>query len=298
MGHLTITFAGVCTHFTALQAIDPGLPPHRVVLPHIGDFRFGTCRTAWQTAQPSIDYYLQPHFATISTRAAGTPLLDAVTPTVGDFTLEGYFYSSALIEVANPSNTPGNALTRDDWFTDPTYSLSKYVSDYAMSEDVVISGRAMCYLDLRYGHLSSPKPGTDNAAYVVAEIDTDGAPVLTFTHMNGDGPGAALTLDEFAEVQVSNLEYDASSIDGDTPFDFIQHYVTAKRGMPPALLTQLPGMSPEIRQDPSMTAAIANALNSLASAIRTAGQVRPTPDSIRRLDGADLNPSCSDSHYP
>jgi len=295
MGHLTITFAGVCTHFTDLQKIDPNCPPHRVVLPPIADFRMGIVQAAFQPGQPTLGYYLQPHFATLR--------LGDTTPSIPGFTDNGLIMVPTRIQISNPSKTEKNKLHRSDWFQNPRYSLSTYLPDYELSPEIVLSGRAVCYFDLAYGNLYSPSPHSDppkdSASSVVAEIDTDGAPLLTFTHLNGDGPIVMFELTDDAELLVSNLEIDASHIDEDTPFDFIQHYVTAKQGVPEAIAQELPGMSPDIVPNLQLNQSIATALRKLADAISTSeGPLRPTPESIRQLDPATLNPSCSDSHYP
>jgi len=306
MGHLQIIFAGVCTHFTTLQTFASDLPPHRVVLPASGDFRFGLVQAPVLDGPAILEYYLQPHFVTLAQHK--TTELDpfAKNPLdIPDFTDKGGLLSTAKIELLNATNDAGNELTRDDWFEDPRYSLATYVTSYELSQEVVLGGRAMCYVDLWHGQLTSPAPSSnpDHAAYVVADIETNGKPLLRFTHLAPTGglpPWHDVQLDhDDTTLVVANLEVMPNHQVDDTPFDFIQHYATAKQGIPQSLRQALPGMplqgSAELTKN---VTAIATAMQTFADNMLGANQLRPTAEYIRIIDPATLNPSCSDSHYP
>lgn len=309
MGHLQIIFAGVCTHFTTLQTFSSDLPPHRVVLPVSSDFRFGLVQVPLPEGPATLEYYLQPHFVTLvqyeTTDLTTPPPVKSVLDVPG-FTLNGSLLSPAKIELLNATDDAGNDLTRGDWFDDPRYSLATYVSDYELSQETVLGGRAMCYVDLSHGRLTSPPPASDSdhAAFVVADIETTGAPKLRFTHLAADTGGLPRFVDiplehDDTTLVISNLEAIPNQQDVDTPFDFIQHYATAKQGIPQILREVLPGMplqgSSELTKN---VTAIATAMQTYADQILGTGQFRPNVQQVQDIDPATLNPSCSDSHYP
>jgi len=143
---LQIIFAGVLHAFLDAADVFPSdLPPHRVVLPVCVDFRFGLVQAPLPEGPAILEYYLQPHFVTLAqyetTQLASPPVKNPLG--VANFALNGSLLSPAKIELLNATDDDSNELTRDDWFEDPRYSLATYVSNYELSQEVVLGGRAM-----------------------------------------------------------------------------------------------------------------------------------------------------------
>ncbi len=285
MGQLTINFSGVCTHFS-----DAIPDVHRVVLANAAAFHFGVLQMP-PTGEQAM-YYLQPHVAIIQTSSSDvTNPPNPENPTVPNVMKDGYMYAGATLEVPNAM---GDLEYEDSYWTD-LKSLSDFVPDYTYSTDVVLNKRAMCYFDIRHGVISAGS-ASGGAINAVITITTEGSPQLTLTPFQSDIPPADisnyLVIDDNgnAAITVANIEFD--TLNEDTPFDYILHYITAQRGIPPALSSQTPGMDDwEQLTKPILV----GALDSLATLIRNLG---PTAQQVTDFDADLVDPSCSDSRYP
>ncbi len=294
---LTITFAGICTHFRNVVA---GVP-YRVVLPDCTQFRTGrlTIDNDLTGLPPSTDvpYYIVPHFPSLS----------------GDWDFEAGELISAKGDILQGVRIQViNAI--DEGFTgdlDKVRHLQDFVPGYNFASDVVMNGRAACYLDLFGGALSTqePIPGVIQA---VVTIQTRGVPELLVTPLrqsktsrsylrgardHGQSPEVPV------ELQIRNLETLAETIvaDDDSSFDYLLHYLTARGGIPSAIAAKLPGMKPPLASATAQDIQDAMLLSGFSVSGFLLGTAPANPDAeIRRghIRPREFTPSCSDSQYP
>lgn len=284
METLQITFSGVCTHF---RDVAPGVP-HRVVLPDATAVHFGYVHLPWQGVGTSVPYYLLPHFPLILGLTSSGPI---TVPGVID---DGVVYDGATLQIVNAI---GDQVEHTSF--DETPSITQFVPQYNYAEDVVLGGRAGCYIDVLTGTVSTIPALSDLApSHIMIEMQTDGPPVLQVTPFRSRATAAkvvTVTLEKKAgascyQLTVGNMDFDS----GDTVqnFDYLLHYLTARGGIPKVITGATPGMTPDPpRQSESD---IARALQGLATLIANGG--RPTAAMLRLAD--DLTSACSDSRYP
>lgn len=274
---LTLTFAGVCAHFSGVV---PGVP-HRVVLPDASALRFGIVTTPHHVRR----FTVFPHFAM---------LMGDVDPeqlTIPGLMELGLIYSGVRMQLLNAAVGDGMTYTKS-YETIPR--VRHFEPSYEFSQEVVCGGRAACYFDLYGGKVRSEK-GRGGALHVVVELETDGPPQLMITPFTTGGvpsTSTVLTLD-VPSLILGNFDIDAHG--DDKPYDFLLHYLTAQRGIPQILAVPTPGMI-DTPDTPEMTPArVARALERLAPLV-AAG--RPSREEILAMPAFVLNPSCSDSRYP
>lgn len=274
---LTITFAGICSHF---RDVVPGIP-HRVVIPDTSAVRFGYIQLAEQD-EPA-RYFVLPHFAIIRTGPKTS------TFSVPHLIQDGYIYRGARLTVLNAIE---NELTYEHSYHQ-TPSIRHYVSDYNISEDVVLGGRAAAYFDVYAGAVSTVRPKPDGAIHVVVTMHTDGPPRLLVTGFgSADTPSRPFVVElDSPDLLVGNMELDAA--DTDPTFDYLLHYLTARGGIPAVLARPTPGMGP--RPNNKSPHQIARALEGLAKVIEHGG---PTREQVMQISPDDLTPACSDTRYP
>jgi len=286
MGQLTVTFSGVCTHFSKVV---PGVA-HRVVLPNASNFHFGIVRMP--PTGSMVGYYIQPHYAVLKTTSTlGNPL-----PSVDNAMSNGTIFAGASLKIPNATG---------DLSYDPTYfqsvkSLSDFVPAFTPSQDVVFSGRAACYFDFGNG-LVQPSPASGGAMGVAVTVQTNGRPQLTVTPFETGVPVDISSFlevnDDHAEITVANLEVDPDPAIEDVPFDYMLNYLTSQTGIPPMLTAQTPGMDNFQQITKAM---LVDALNGLADFIAAPVEAKfgPTAAQIIEFNFSLVDPSCSDSRYP
>jgi len=290
MGQLTLNFAGICSHFLRTPQV-PNLPVrHRVVLPYVGTFRFGLVNVALPEFADSQPYYVQPHFTFLK---YDDPNIEP--PTIPGIMVKGYLYTGCRISVVNATNA-----------YDPQFDLHRladYYAGYTYSDEVVTGGRASCYFDIDHGTVTATLK-TDNAAQVAtADFSTDSNPVLRFTPLGQEDLSVDLRLHgETVKMTLFNAEVGPLNQPDseDTPFDFMLHYETAKRGAPPQLTRPAPGMTAgSISAFRWTKDNIKNALTRLAE-VASGANIAGGPDfeAFHAVDATALNPSCSNSQYP
>src|SRR3954466_6004331 len=120
MGHLTIDFAGICSHFLSSPQV-PNLPVmHRVVLPYVATFRFGLVNVAMSQFGDPQPYYIQPHFPSLQYNDR-----TIAPPTIPGIMTNGSLYPGCTISVVNATNEYEPQFD--------LYHLADYLSDYAYS---------------------------------------------------------------------------------------------------------------------------------------------------------------------
>jgi hypothetical protein len=286
MDSLTITFAGICTHF---RDVVRGV--HRVVLPHTATFRFGLVQPAVEGVNGPQAYYLQPHFGLLK---FGT---DGNGPSVANIMRSGYLYTPCRIEVLNSA---GGLWYADRYLRDVPH-LSDYVADFTYSKDVVTGERAICYFDVSNGTVDHAL-SKDAAHMVVITIPTtDTPPTLRFTPFDTNIAPQTLRLTTDTEsMMLYNSELPPLEPEGveDTPFDFLLHYETAQSGIPQKLVHAAPGMTSEsLGRCTWNPTRLKNALTTLGD-VMSGDNAGPSIAAIARVTPESLNPSCSNSQYP
>lgn len=275
---LTITFAGICSHF---QDVVPGVP-HRVVIPDASSVRFGLIQLAGR-GEPAA-YYVLPHFGIIKTTAP-----HPVTYSVPGLIKDGHIYGGTRLSVANAID---DRVSYDDAYQQ-VRSIQDFVARYNMSEEVVFSGRATAYFDIAGGVVSAMTAQPGGATQVIVTIQTDGPPKLAVSPFDSNDAPARPTIVPLQgpELLVGNMEIDPA--DSDPCFDYLLHYITALGGIPAVITHPTPGMGPvphgRTRQE------IARALEGLAKVIERGGL---TEEQVLKLTPGDLTPACSDTRYP
>jgi hypothetical protein len=288
--HLTIRFAGICTHFR--QGVVAGVP-HRVALPNAAFFRTGVV-TVKQTPEviPSpMAYSLMPHFAQLEV-AGGEASKLSVPALVNDggYAIQnGDILSGVRLQVRNCVD---QHLFYDN-YTAPR--LTDFVPFYSYSGDVVSGGRAICFFDLFGGKVTSCRaPG--GAVQTIVQIETDGVPELLVTPLGkSDTPPRSVRLPLFVPegrnettLLVKNLEEVQDGADGQQKaFDFLLHYLTDRGGIPQVISLPMPGMESARPSAPPVD--VARVVKSL-EAPSGARRVLTHPD--------EVTPSCSNSQYP
>jgi hypothetical protein len=286
MNQLTVTFAGICTHFDNVVS---GIP-HRVVLPNASPFYFDIVRMP--PSGLKVGYYVQPHYAILQTSTVNP------SPTVDNVMANGYFYAGALLDI--PNAIGDLTIDKATYFDGQLKSLRDFVPEFIPSQDVVVNRRAACYFDFQHGTIAAVS-AAGGAINVVITVQTGGPPQLTLTPFETDVP---VDISDYLEIDgngnaaitVANIEFDTS--DEDVPFDYMLHYLTAQRGVPPALSAKTPGMGAFTQLTKDM---LEGALRSLATMIAVDSEpayVGPTAEHVMRFNADLVDPSCSDSRYP
>jgi hypothetical protein len=322
MGSLTFQFAGVCTHFR--QGVVAGVP-YRVVLPEATNVRVGSLQVKQRIAtvadQQPVLYYTTPHFPSLqllaTTTTCGGLLPDRGNAadlssqlTVPSVLQDGVILSGARLQIINATDT-----VIDDQIGDSIPSLTTFYPTYAPSSEVVLNGRAACYVDIFGGCVwvipqDDPKPPV-----ILIKVETDGPPQLLVTPLTsstiplGTGAGSKLIKvtpapnggDDFVMV-VNNLEPDPG---GDFDFvkgafDYLLHYLTAKGGIPEVLSARPPGLTFMDTLPSATLKDIGDAMVKMGTALGgtesnfVEGAYLPRP----RLSFGTSSPACADSIYP
>jgi hypothetical protein len=315
VAELNITFAGICTH---LDGVVSGVPM-RTVLPNALSVRFGELWIAELVNQSPrrAEYYLMPHVPYISDSPIwGRPPRPCGLPRV----LDGRY-----LKIVNATGD-GLHFARKEGF-----SLTEFVFDFELDDDVVLGGRAACYFDVFHGCAWTEGTGNDPRITRV-RMETDGPPRLAISRLTGSAPSACGEYYEIDiqpnaagayELFVTNLDYDTATEYRN--FDFLFNYLVAEGGLPTMLKKPTPGMP----RDPSQLTMkyLGEKLKALGEYIMTdSGKVGGYRDSggtikieeERKLpmpsSGVDssmaerigasvqaplpLDQSCSDSHFP
>jgi len=320
MGSITFQFGGVCTHFR--RGVVAGVP-YRVVLPDAAKVSVGWLQVndGQQPDQPPVLYYTTPHFASLQLRAGttkcGGPLPDVTSgPDLSNqlnatnILKDGGFGSGGRLQIVNAIDT-----AIDDRIGDAIPNLTDFYPTYAPSTDVVLNGRAACYIDIFGGCVwvveqASPKP-----PIILMKVETNGPPQLLVTPLSSSAvtpaPAAGATsitltpppnaADDFVMV-VTNLEpHDpegSPAFDGGD-FDYLLHYLTASGGIPEILSARPPGLD---SLNPLPTASlhdIGESFINMGTALCGSGSTfiegtfRP-----RTYSFSSSSPACSDSIYP
>lgn len=288
MGTLTIHFRGACTHF---RNVVPGVP-HRVVLVDGTAARFGIVAVHGGAYEK---YILFPH----------APFLFDDQPQRGRRGVnvrgcidEGHIYSGVQLDVANASRAP---LRYDDNFT-RIPPIAEYADDYEVSPDVVMDGNAACYFDFSSGDVRSETIG--EALHGVVTVQTDGDPVVRVTPLaerRRGGRAHELRVASGTNLFVENG--DMARPEPYAPFDFLLHFLTAKRGIPRMLTRQ-----PYGRRRSSLHGKIhPSVYGSHLTALLETGWPAPRAldvDAFPAMPAGSFAPaldhgaSCSDSRYP
>jgi hypothetical protein len=274
---LTLRFAGICSHF---RNVVPGVP-HRVVLADTTAVRFGLMRFPHE--QTLRAYYLVPHFPTLLSDSA-TSL--GIPDVIGD---DGTVLTGLRLEVLNAVE---QSVEYDASYRDVP-RLQDFVQNYTFSDEVVLGERAAVYVDVYAGRVRSVT--VNGIVHVEIDITTDGDPQLRVTpFFSGQTVAEAVTKtlvsqDDACELRVRNMEVNRQA--EDPPYDFLLHYLTARRGIPRVLDAATPGMGNQ-----PLTASkerVHQMLLDLAEIVASGGA-----STVPEIVEEDLTPSCSDSRYP
>lgn len=285
---LTIEFAGICTHF--MNGVVAGVP-HRVVLPDATRFTTGYVSVA-DTDPSRVLYYVTPHFAHLAVPWDETNL------NIPGLIDSGWIESGVRLQIVNACDTEMNY---DGVDFGAFRSVTEFLPDYSYSSDVVLNGRAACYLDVYGGKLVTRPPlVVGSPIQVVLEVETEGPPQLLITPL-APAPGSEPPKSHLRHLHgdtlgVRNLEPLATLGDEEQEgsFDYLLHYLTARGGIPQSIVAKTPGMPTGPLQSVAPEK-IGQSLEKLGSLLAPmyAASARPllaTPD--------DVTQSCADSHYP
>jgi hypothetical protein len=126
------------------------------------------------------------------------------------------------------------------------FSLSEFVHDLELDDDVVFGGDAACYFDIFHGCAWTEGTG-DMPRTTHVRIETDGIPRLAIAAMPGSGPHHC---GDYYEVEIPTNELYLTNLDYDTSteyrnYDFLMNYLVAKGGIPRVLKRPTPGMPPD-----------------------------------------------------
>ena len=301
-GSLTFKFSGICTHFR--YGVVAGVP-HRVVLPDATRLQTGLLAVQQPdgTIPPPVLYYLTPHFPSLEVESHDLNL--AIPDLIDD---DGHILSGIRLQVTN-AVTDGPMVYEDDNFP----GITDFVASYNFSNDVVLNGRAVCYLDLFSGTLKTYDPIFPNGPRrVVITLATDGPPELLVSPLvSMGGPGQSyripLGTNDSPDVtlRVRNVEewlegLVAAEDSGD--FDFLLHFLTARGGIPQVITNKTPGM-PAHELKSVTKDRLVQMLNQLAGILDDSDAPVKSPLGfahvrIQSTADDDLNASCADSHYP
>jgi hypothetical protein len=311
---VNITFAGIITH---LDGIVPGVPM-RAVVPNALSVRFGEI---WIPDPDTLQlhrkgYYLMPHVAYISEAGGGTPKRCGLPQVVDGRYLKIVNSTGERLHFAHKGG----------------FSLSEFVDDLQLDDDVVFGGNAACYFDIIHGCAWTEGTGKNEPRTTRVRMETDGPPRLAIAAMPRSGPDVCGDYYEIEiqpnpagayELFVTNLDYDPATEYRN--FDFLMNYLVAKGGIPRVLKKPTPGMPPD-PEDLTMRY-LGEKLKALGEFIRTDGgtvagylaagggikvegvSINPVSSKPRHSSLAErltaavqapvpLDESCSDSHFP
>lgn len=280
---LTFQFQGICTHFR--YGVAAGVP-HRVVLPDAAHIQGGYLNIDGVTKEPVL-YYFVPHFARLMLVGGGG---DLTVP--GLINQHGDIVSGVRLQVLNAIDPAMN------YCDERVPSLSTFVPQYNFAADVVLGGRAACYLDLYGGEAWSEEPpeGSGRPLRYFIKVRTEGAPKLLVSPLLSSGqpgqshqvklPADPPDLRLFVKNLEPPLEQPSEELAGE--FDYLLHYLTARGGIPETIARCMPGMPDNPK---SVTPdRLALALEQLRRALLDSPRELVKPD--------DITPGCADSQYP
>lgn len=304
MGQLTITFAGIMTHFydcIPVASVAANIPM-RTVLPDTLGINMGVVKreqNETRSNQPlEIGYYLMPHVTVISDVSN---IVDGSNyiPLLG-----------AHMQLANEVTAAFVPPPFDDG-----YHLKDYVSDLKISWDVVQNGNANGYFDIFSGTASVLGIKNDPASPLKTQviIETDGTPLLNIKpfmgspmnlskhpFLNADGQWPLPN----GELWVTNHDFDSGT--EDVPIEFLLNYLVAEGGLPRVLAKNIPGMTDEL--SPLTLALLGKRLKDLGEMVETYHPpTNPTAPAVLTRESlalsgiarrVDLDQSCSDSRFP
>lgn len=269
MATLTITFAGICTHF---YNVVPGVPM-RTVLPDASAVRFGALNI---DANDPVSYLLMPH----------VPLLIDVNNVTGN---KVTVIAGAGLKIVNAAAVGNSRPTRPDG----GFSLTDYVQNFAYSQDVVLNGGAAGYFDISLAQSVTTVVTGNGTRTTVVKIETIGDPQLEITPFPGSLMADTL-LSTSTNLFVTNNDYDP--LVADINFDFVLNYLVARGGIPKQLTAPTPGTPP----NPTLLTPtnLGNLFQSLGAYILAGGALTIEQLLSHANNPVSLNESCSDSHYP
>ncbi len=288
--YLTIETHGICTHFT--HGVVSGVP-HRIVLPNATHIQSQTIAVG---NDAPVLYYLVPHFAQLE--VPGGPEL-----TMPGVLRRGDVLMGARLQVINCIDSQ---LEYTEGAGAP--KLTTFDPDYTFSDDVVLQGRAACYVDIYGGVVTYHESKRPNGAgYMSIAMKTDGPPELLVTPLAQwsdqqrcqetyrTSLGESTDRESPVTLKVRNVEFarEFPAEEAFGSFDFLLHYLTARGGIPQSIATATPGM---LQDRKSVNAErMAQALTELAATVAHAS----TRDGKRDLLGEQvLTSSCAASQYP
>ena len=315
MGSLTFQFSGICTHFRF--GVAAGVP-HRVVLPEASNFLTGfltaTDPITPVTPGPPVLYYITPHFPQLDLTSASAPVFGVPDPdlssvlTIDGLIEDGDIRSGIRVQVANATDTQMS-------YAGGIPTLTTFMPDYNFSNDVVLNGRAACYIDIYGGSQTTVPADSQKPQIVLIKVQTEGPPALLVSSLLTSAvtrtPGKSFLIpltkkDEDLTLIVKNLEADPQEEPAEEDFgayDYLLHYLTARGGIPQTIQATaegnlLPGMpNPLSNANPK---AIGNALIQLGKVLDPGGATDNTRkrQRLRLIGQMDTTPACSDSAYP
>jgi hypothetical protein len=289
-GHsLTFRFRGICTHFR--YGVAAGVP-HRVVLPDATQVMAGVVTVQNVTPEP-VFYYLTPHFPQLELESGSTAL------TIPGLIHNGDIVSGVRLQVIN-------AVDREmSYLDDRVPRLTEFVPDYNFASEVVLGGRAMCYVDLYGGTVWSEQPADpERPLQLFIKVSTEGPPELLVSPLLSPGkPAISYRLPLAREGEppdvtlfVKNLEavLERPSEEQSGEFDYLLHFLTARGGIPETVVRPTPGMPKTPRS--ATKERFAHALHQLGDLLLPPPAGAPSKRTL--LGDLDVTPSCSDSGYP
>jgi hypothetical protein len=271
MGELTITFSGICGHYTGVV---PGVP-HRVVMPDASGVHFGMVSTPGGNAGLPMAYCLLPHQVIWMTGPVDNP------------DQRPNFLAPSRLRVVNAVDSKMDYMSS---YCETVPRISDYVPRFNYSRDVVLGGRAAAYFDI-FGGTVTALTSCKGVVTVLITMETEGAPVLGVTPFALDGSSVkeqSITL-ESNELTIANSDIETQN--EDKTFDFLLHYLAAEEGLPLVLRQATPGMG-DVPKGQSWHD-MADALRGLACVVEHHG-----PGGSESTPPRVMNASCSDSRYP
>ena len=219
MGHLKMSFRGICMHLNRnILAQILGHPVHRVIAVNA-------------EAGASTEYGpLPPHVCWLETTEAVRERLIADGLPVDE---SGRFrLRRANLRVANPADTPVTVSLGI------VPKLTDYSKDMILRPDLRLPGappNAGCFVDIEHGHVEAHKYDPGGGVYSTWSIETDGDPVLIIDSPAGSvkatlpSTGRQDTLSD--GVHSSIAVHNDPIEENDDKNDFLLHYLAALGGI-------------------------------------------------------------------
>jgi hypothetical protein len=329
MGSVTFQFSGVCTHFRGGSVAGV---PYRVVLPDATKVNFGglQVRKGKPPQQPAL-YWTVPHFPSlqlfgnVGSSCSGpipdvshSPNLTSQLSVPGLLDDKGAFLAGARLQVLNSTNS---VIDDQIGVGGLIPSLTTFYPGYVPSSDVVLNGRAACYLDLFGGCVWAREQDDPKPPVVLFKVETNGRPQLMVTPLAHSIDTPVVTapsstsieltpilgsLDEDFVILVHNLEpHDASgdpAFDGGN-FDYMLHYLTANGGIPEVVELAPPGLTGPDALPSATGPQIGDAMIKMGKALGGNGNPSIFVEGSFRLKHQNpwfgtSSPACADAMYP